>query len=172
MFLPPFLPSWPSHFCRAATIIFWTYNGSCSSSTSVPPLASHITLIIKSKHFPVDPQAPHHLMCHRVHFNTTSSLFTLWPYWGWASWPPSQGLCCLDHSFLQIRLDDSFLQSVTASLLLLLKCQLTHHIHRELFPVPAWGCPHPHASWLSYFCCCCVIAMHSGKQTHSEGRCR
>ena len=79
-------------------------------------------------------QAPRHLMCHRVHFDTASSRFTPWPYEGGPN--PSEGLCRLDHSFLRIRLDHSFLQGVTASLLFL-TFQLTHHIHREPSPVPA-----------------------------------
>lgn len=132
----PSLAFMPSHFRRAATVTFQMYDGSCSSSTSIPPMASHLTRIIKSKRLPAALQAPRHLMCHRVHFNTESPLFTPWPYGGRSRRPPSRGLGRLGHSFLRIRLDRSFLQSVTASLLLL-KSQLTHHIHREPSPVPA-----------------------------------
>ena len=68
----PSLVFMPSHFRRAATVTFQMYDGSCSSSTSIPPMASHLTRIIKSKRLPAALQAPRHLMCHRVHFNTES----------------------------------------------------------------------------------------------------
>ena len=79
-----------------------------------------ITFIIKSKLFPVASQAPHHLICDHVHFNTPSSLFTLWPSQGLSSQLPAQGLYHPNHSFLQ---------SVAAPLLLLIKSQLKCHIH-------------------------------------------
>lgn len=47
-----------------------------------------ITFIIKSKLFPVASQAPHYLICDHGHFNTPSSLFTLWPPQGLSSQLP------------------------------------------------------------------------------------